>query len=309
VVVTRFAPSPTGYLHLGHVVNAIYVWGMAHAQGGRVLLRIEDHDRIRSRPAYEAALLEDLDWLGFMAHEGRHPPFRQSDHSDAYQQALDRLRTTARVYACDCSRKDILVRARRFGGHVNDERYDGRCRTRGLADGPGRGLRVQIDDAPEAFDDWRLGRIEQTPSEQCGDILLRDRDGHWTYQFAVVVDDMRQGVTLVIRGEDLLSSTGRQLRLARLLGRATPPSFLHHPLILKQGTELSRSGGQHGGRQGEKLSKAAGDTGVRDLRARGVPAADVIGRAAAAVELIAAPRAIVPDQVAGLFQGAVLRRT
>jgi glutamyl/glutaminyl-tRNA synthetase len=297
VLITRFAPSPTGYLHLGHVANAIYVWGVARAEGGRVLLRIEDHDRIRSRPAFEAALLEDLDWLGFSADEGRHPLFRQSDHSDGYEQALDRLRVTHRVYACDCSRQDILLRARRAGGHAGGERYDGRCRTRGLADGPARGLRVQIDDALEPFDDWRLGRIEQTPSEQGGDVLLRDRDGHWTYQFAVVVDDIRQGVTLVVRGEDLLSSTGQQLRLARMLGRATPPSFLHHPLILKEGAA------------GEKLSKAAGDTGVRDLRARGESAADVIGRAAAAVGLMSEPRGIAPDEVAGLFQGAVWRRT
>jgi glutamyl-Q tRNA(Asp) synthetase len=288
VITTRFAPSPTGYLHLGHVVNAIYVWGIAAAMGGRVLLRIEDRDRIRSRPQFEAALLEDLDWLGFTADEGRHPPMRQSDHAVLYEQALDRLRATNHVYVCDCSRKDI-------GG----ERYDGRCRTRGLAEGPGRGIRVQIDDGPEAFDDRRLGRIEQTPAEQCGDILLRDRDGQWTYQFAVVVDDMRQGVTLVIRGEDLLSSTGRQLTLARMLGRTTPPSFLHHPLILKQGTQLSRSG-MH--LPGKKLSKAAGDTGVRDLRARGVSAADVIGRAAATVGLIDSPREVSPDDVAGLFR-------
>src|SRR5512138_3511811 len=99
-IISRYAPAPTGYLHLGHVVNAIYVWGLARALGGRVLLRIEDHDRIRSRPAYDDALLEDLAWLGFAADIG---PVRQSDDNDAYQRALDTLTQSHHVYACECS--------------------------------------------------------------------------------------------------------------------------------------------------------------------------------------------------------------
>jgi glutamyl-tRNA synthetase/glutamyl-Q tRNA(Asp) synthetase len=258
-------------------VNAIYVWGIARACGGRVLLRIEDHDRIRSRPAFEAAILEDLDWLGFDADEGRDPILRQSDGPAAYEQALEALRATHHVYACDCSRKEI-------GG----ERYPGRCRARAVAEAPGCGIRVQIEERIEEFDDLRLGPTRQTPAGQCGDILLRDRDGHWTYQFAVTVDDRSQGVDLVIRGEDLLSSTGRQIALARMLGRQVPPRFLHHPLIVKPG--------------GEKLSKASGDTGVRELRRTGVSAPDVIGRAAAAVGLIETPRAVSARDVAVLFQ-------
>jgi glutamyl-tRNA synthetase/glutamyl-Q tRNA(Asp) synthetase len=183
---------------------------------------------------------------------------------------------------------------------------------------------VQIDDGREEFDDLLLGRVVQTPAEQCGDILLRDRDGHWTYQFAVTVDDLCQEVTLVIRGEDLLSSTGRQIKLGRMLGRVTPASYLHHRLILKQGTALSRSGRQQGtalsgsGKR-EKLSKAAGDTGVRQLRAAGLSAPDVIGRAAAAVGLVDTYRPITAQDVGSLlvrrsfsgggFQGAVSRRT
>src|SRR5688500_10422225 len=100
--VTRFAPSPTGYLHLGHVVNAIYVWGVARALGGQILLRIEDHDRLRSRREYELALLGDLDWLGFDPDQGREPVMRQSDHDAIYEAALERLRGTHHVYACDC---------------------------------------------------------------------------------------------------------------------------------------------------------------------------------------------------------------
>jgi glutamyl-Q tRNA(Asp) synthetase len=276
MMLTRFAPSPTGYLHLGHVVNAIYVWGVARAAGGRVLLRIEDHDRIRCRPEYETALLDDLDWLGFVADDGRDPLLRQSDDEAAYERALEHLRRTGRVYACDCSRKDI-------GG----ERHGGRCRTRHLAERPGYGLRVAIAPGVERFDDLLLGPQEQVPADQCGDLLLRDRDGHWTYQFAVTVDDWRRRITHVIRGADLLSSTGRQLRLGRMLGRTEPPRFLHHPLVLKD--------------KGEKLSKSDRDTGVRDLRRLGMGPADVIGRAALAAGLIERMKPIEAARVEELF--------
>lgn len=290
-MITRFAPSPTGYLHLGHVVNALYVWGYAGAHGGRVLTRIEDHDRIRSRPEYERALLEDLAWLGFDPHDAT----RQSDEAGAYEEALARLRRTAHVYACDCSRKDI--RLQQSGGDAGDadgvaggsaERYGGRCRARGLEEKLGYGLRVVLAPGVECFDDLRLGPQEQSPSLQCGDLLLRDRDGHWTYQFAVTVDDVRQRITRVIRGADLLSSTGRQIQMARMLGRAELPRFLHHPLVTTP--------------SGEKLSKAAGDTGIRELRAAGVSAEDVIGLAAAAVGLIPRPRPMAATNVADLFR-------
>jgi glutamyl-tRNA synthetase/glutamyl-Q tRNA(Asp) synthetase len=126
-----------------------------------------------------------------------------------------------------------------------------------------------MDPGVERFVDERLGLQQQDPSEQCGDLLIRDRHGNWTYQFCATVDDWQQGIDLVIRGEDLLPSTGRQIRLARLLGRATPPSFMHHPLIMKSSTQ--------------KLSKSDGDSGVRDLRERGWSPAQV--RQAAALQL------------------------
>jgi glutamyl-tRNA synthetase/glutamyl-Q tRNA(Asp) synthetase len=274
--VTRFAPSPTGYLHLGHIVNAIYTWGVARALGGRVVLRLEDHDRIRSRPEYAAAILEDLDWLGFQPDEGRDPVVRQSDVPVLYRDVLDTLRRAHHVYACDCSRSEI-------GG----ERYVGRCRSRGLSEVRGRGVRIGLAAVTTQARDLIAGLIEQTPAEQCGDLLLKDRDGNWTYQFAVTVDDFRQGVTLVIRGQDLVSSTGRQVLLAQLLGRSAPPIFLHHPLIM--------------GPLGEKLSKSAGDSGVRELRAKGLGPEDVIGRAAAAVGLIQSFRPVSATDVASLF--------
>jgi glutamyl-tRNA synthetase/glutamyl-Q tRNA(Asp) synthetase len=246
-------------------VNAIYVWGLARSRGGRVLLRIEDHDRVRSRPEFERAILEDLEWLGFVADEGHNPVRRQSDNGPAYERALDALRQTHHLYVCDCSRKQI-----------SGDRYSGRCRDRRLEPADrlprGLGIRVQLDEEPERFEDLALGAIVQRPAEQCGDLLLRDREGNWTYQFAVTVDDINDGVDLVVRGLDLLPSTGRQIKLARMLGRPRPPAFFHHPLIIKA--------------DGEKLSKAAGDTGIRDLRSASVSAAEVIGRAAVAAGLL-----------------------
>ena len=154
-------------------------------------------------------------------------------------------------------------------------------------------MRVRLEATIERFDDWRHGPQEQRPSEQCGDLLARDREGNWTYQFAAVVDDWRQGVTLVIRGDDLLASTGRQIQLARLLGRTEPPSFLHHPLVMKSPTQ--------------KLSKSDGDTGIRDLRAKGWSAEQVIGQAAALTGLIEIARPVsarnVPALVSEICRG------
>ena len=145
MIVSRFAPAPTGFLHLGHVVNAIYVWGVTRALGGRVLLRIEDHDRQRSRPEFERAILEDLDWLGFLAdaggrsRDGRESraaaSTRQSDRQAIYESALDRLRSHGLVYACECSRSEIAS----AGGTGGELRYPGTCAAKGLAESAGRG--------------------------------------------------------------------------------------------------------------------------------------------------------------------------
>jgi glutamyl-Q tRNA(Asp) synthetase len=249
---TRFAPAPTGWLHLGHVLNAEYVW----RSGAQVLLRIEDHDRERCRAEYEAGILEDLDWLRYRP---AFPPVRQSDRDAVYREAVDVLARRGLVFACDCTRKEIEAggagQEAATGAPPIELRYGGRCRDRGLPLSDGLGWRVRMDPGIERFADEALGPQEQDPSAQCGDVLIRDRRNNWTYQFAATVDDFRQGIDLVIRGVDLLPSTGRQIRLARLLGRERPPAFLHHPLIMKT--------------PDQKLSKSDGDTGVRDLRARG----------------------------------------
>ena len=141
-----------------------------------------------------------------------------------------------------------------------------------------------MEPGPETFTDALLGVVTQEPSEQCGDMLLRDRTGNWTYQFAVVVDDGRHDVDLVVRGEDLLSSTGRQIRLSRMLGRERPPVFLHHPLIRKE--------------DGAKLSKSSGDTGVRELRRAGASPEMVLGRAAWQVGLLNRPKDVGAQDIA-----------
>ena len=282
---TRFAPAPTGYLHLGHVANAIRVWGEARARKGAVLLRIEDHDRERCRPEYEAALLEDLDWLGFVpdvyptwAFRAGPCESRQSDRLGLYQNVAEQLTRRGLVYACRCTRKDLAVsenaKRRResfstkktpdvFSGELP---YRGTCRELGLPfDGP-VGWRVRLPPDSITFEDRWCGVQMQTPAAQCGDLLIRDRLGNWTYQFVAAVDDHLQGITDVIRGVDLLSSTGRQILLARLIGRETPAVFAHHPLIMKSPTQ--------------KLSKSDRDTGIRDLRAAGWTASRVIATAA-----------------------------
>ena len=264
-VVTRFAPAPTGYLHIGHVVNALHVWGFARAHGGRVLLRIEDHDGGRSRPDYEASILDDLAWLGFSADA---PLVRQSERTPVYERALDRLRAAGLVYACECSRREIAE----SGGGGDELRYPGTCAGKRLPEAPDRALRVRLERSVERFHDRLQGDQVQVPSEQCGDLLVRDRTGWWTYQFAVTVDDMDQGITHVVRGLDLLPSTGRQIQLARLLGRDQPPAFLHHPLVMRS--------------PAQKVSKSDGATGIREMRAAGESAQAVL---ALARSLVPAP--------------------
>jgi glutamyl/glutaminyl-tRNA synthetase len=311
------------------------VWGFARARGGRVLLRIEDHDRGRCRPEYERGILEDLDWLGFVPDNGGTAAFRsstsrfrQSDNLARYAEALATLERAGLAYACDCSRSGI-ARALEGGDQPADAgaegsgdrmagqdprrprsgitrtagivrraqeksgvepRYPGTCRGRELDAARINARRVRMEaGSAEHFVDLRLGAQQQDPDLQCGDVLARDRNGNFTYQFAAVVDDLDQGsfVDLVIRGEDILSSTGRQIRLARLLGRATPPAFLHHPLVRT--------------RDGRKLSKSAGDTGIRELRARGRTREQVLGEAARLSGLHESGALLSIDELPGLF--------
>ncbi|MFL5675079.1 MAG: glutamate--tRNA ligase family protein [Chloroflexota bacterium] len=255
---TRFAPAPTGYLHLGHVANAVWVWGLARATGATVLLRIEDHDRKRCRPEHDAALLEDLAWLGFVADEG---PVRQSDDEAPHAAAVKQLTTDGLVYGCDCSRSTFETWAAAHGRRWHGPGCPGGCRARGLS---GPVLRVALGGGSEAWMDVLVGPCSDEVAAD-GDLPIRDRDGNWTYGFSVVVDDLRQEVDLVVRGRDLLGATAVQIRLAQRLGRASAATFAHHPLVRDAA--------------GRKLSKADGATGVRELRAAGMTADEVIALA------------------------------
>jgi glutamyl/glutaminyl-tRNA synthetase len=258
---TRFAPAPTGRLHLGHLANAIYVWGFARRFEGRIVLRIEDHDRQRCRPEYETALLDDLDRLRLAADEPstdalRAGPstFRQSDCGPIYADALAELARSVEVYACDCSRATFAGWREANGRAWSGPGCPGDCRARGLEPREDVTLRAALGAGDERWDDLLLGGRSE-PVSPDGDLPLRDRNGNWTYAFCVVVDDMRHGVDLVVRGEDLADATPAQIRLARMLGRATPPRFAHHPLIRRP--------------DGSKLSKADGATSVAQLLATG----------------------------------------
>jgi glutamyl/glutaminyl-tRNA synthetase len=289
---TRFAPAPTGRLHLGHLANAIFVWGLARRAGGRVLLRIEDHDRQRCRPEYEAALLDDLDRLGIAADEPatdalrRGPsPYRQSDNAAIYAGAVNELRARGLVYACDCSRSTFDAWNAASGRPWAGSGCPGGCRERALSDEPGRTLRVVLGEGDESWADVLRG-ASGGPVAPAGDLPIRDRNGNWTYALCVVVDDMRQGLDLVVRGEDLLDATPAQIRLGRALGRQSPPAFAHHPLVRRP--------------DGSKLSKADGDTAIGDLLDAGRTPEELFGEAAHRVGLLPQARPISFDEALGL---------
>jgi len=279
--ITRFAPSPTGHLHLGHVVSALFVWGLGRRLGAQVILRIEDHDVSRCRPEFERAIHDDLAWLGFAADA----TYRQSDTPERYRAAIETLRTKLGVYACDCSRKRVAAASP--GG--DELRYDGHCRERRLSEAGEVGLRVRVPDRAVTFDDLVLGVQTQAPAHQCGDLLLRDRHGSFTYQLAVVADDLAQGVTHVIRGQDLTASTGRQILLGEALGRAEPVQFAHHGL-------LSDASGQ-------KLSKRFLSESVGKRRLAGEAGAVVLGEAAYAAGLQPTSAPLAAADAPKLFAG------
>jgi glutamyl-Q tRNA(Asp) synthetase len=243
----RFAPSPTGALHAGSLVAALASWLDARAQRGRWLVRIEDVDTPRCVPGADAQILSQLAQCGLLPDE---PPTWQSQRGAHYAAALDALRAARRVYPCGCTRRDIAL-ALDAAGHGKPRHgelvYPGTCR-HGLNGKPARATRVLSCDADgrDIAIDWhdrRLGAQRQNLTQAVGDFVLHRADGLWAYQLAVVVDDALQGITHVVRGEDLADNTPRQIHLQRLLGVPTP-QYLHTPLVL--------------GANGEKLSKQNG---------------------------------------------------
>ncbi|TMV75502.1 tRNA glutamyl-Q(34) synthetase GluQRS [Thioclava sp. BHET1] len=241
--VTRFAPSPTGPLHLGHAYSALIAQDRARQMGGRVLLRIEDTDRARCRPEYEAAIYADLRWLGLVWPE---PVLRQSAHLADYEAALDQLIALDLCYPCRCTRGDIRAAlSAPQEGAAQPQVYPGTCRHRPMAErGPNDAIRLNLARALALLGDAPLGFRENGPVHggdrqlnaegllrETGDIVLARRDiGAGSYHLAVVVDDARQGITEVVRGADLFAATFLHILLQALLKLPTP-SYYHHDLI------------------------------------------------------------------------------
>jgi len=238
--VGRFAPSPSGPLHAGSLVAALASWLDARAHGGRWLLRIEDVDTPRTVPGAAERIMAQLEALG-LSWDGE--IMWQSRRGDAYQAAFDSLAARGLIYGCGCTRREIAdsaLRGQAQPGADGERPYPGTCRHGLPAGREARAWRVRLPDGVERFEDRWLGPQEQDVARAVGDMALRRADGLWAYQLAVVVDDAAQGVTDVVRGADLLSSTARQRMLGRLLG-LPPVRYLHVPLILDAGSGLKLS--------------------------------------------------------------------
>ncbi len=269
-LVTRFAPSPTGYLHLGHACSALTAFRAAQSAAGRFILRIEDIDATRCRPAFEAAILEDLTWLGLTWEQ---PVRRQSEHMADYRAALDRLIERGLAYRCFRTRKDVLE-AMASAPHGPEEAFRGAPLAAAdeaarLAAGEPFAWRLSLDAAKAAlgpawseldFVDAGAGRVKARP-ERAGDIVLARKDVGVAYHLAVVHDDALQGITRVIRGEDLFEATHIQRLLQALLGLPTP-AYSHHRLLI--------------GADGKRLAKRDLAETLREIRAKGASAAEVI---------------------------------
>lgn len=277
----RFAPSPTGPLHDGSLVAALASWLDARAHGGRWLVRIEDVDRARCRPGLDQVILGQLQRCGLLPDE---PPQWQSAREPLYAQALDQLVAAGHAYPCGCTRKAIdeaLAASGQAHRRHGERVYPGTCRD-GLRGQPARAWRLRSDDDGRAvvvdWTDRRLGPQLQDVTHEVGDFVLRRADGQTAYQLAVVVDDAAQGISHVVRGEDLADNTPRQILLQRRLGLATPV-YLHTPLVLAA--------------DGHKLSKQNGAAAV-DL---GVPLA-ALQRAGRVLGLPELPAATLADWLA-----------
>ncbi|HEV2130547.1 MAG TPA: tRNA glutamyl-Q(34) synthetase GluQRS, partial [Longimicrobiaceae bacterium] len=255
----RFAPSPTGELHLGNLRTALLAWLQVRAAGGSFVMRIEDLDQGRVRPGMMEAQLADLRWLGLDWDEGpdvggAFGPYLQSQRQERYEAALRRLAEQGLLYECFCSRKDIAAALSAPHGPAEEgPRYPGTCRESSAEERAGTpaALRLRVPPGEVCFQDLLFGRLCFAPAEETGDFVVRRKDGIAAYQLAVVVDDAAMEITHVLRGADLLSSTARQLLLYDALD-LPPPEWLHVPLLL--------------GPDGERLSKRHGAVTLREVR-------------------------------------------
>lgn len=299
----RFAPSPSGRMHLGNVFAALISWLSAKKQQGKWVLRIEDLDPGRSRYEYARMIEDDLNWLGLdwdeggLDDRGDNPPYRQSLGGDFYEEALAKLTATGLTYPCYCTRADIMATQ---APHESDGRivYPGTCRPKETAkdqvspkgDKPVRATRLIVPDRTITFTDRLYGKQEVNLTSHCGDFILRRADGAWAYQLAVVVDDARMGITEVVRGSDLLLSSAQQIYLYELLG-LTPPEFAHVPLLCNDA--------------GQRLSKRDKSMSMEEVRKEAEPA-HVIGYLAHLAGILPEPFPISADGLLPLFSWSVI---
>ena len=275
-VTGRFAPSPSGRIHLGNILCCLLAWLSARQKGGRVILRIEDLDTARCPRRYGEQMCRDIQWLGLDWDEGPviggpSGPYEQSRRTALYQAALERLEAQGLVYPCFCTRAELHAASapHREDGQVV---YPGTCRgltaeqaaERARRTGRAPALRLWVPEEEITFIDGHMGEYGEWLPADCGDFLLRRSDGMFAYQLAVVVDDAAMDVTEVVRGADLLASTPRQLLLYRLLGLEAP-AFYHFPLLL--------------GSDGQRLSKRNADAGLDTLGER-YTASEILGKLA-----------------------------
>ncbi len=302
----RFAPSPTGQLHLGNARTALFAWLDARSAGGAFLMRIEDLDRARLQPDAERRQLEDLAWLGLDWDEGPDrggpfAPYRQSERTRDYDAAIERLLVSQRAFLCACSRADVARAASApHDDAAAEPRYPGTCRdtdpaavtARAEAQGRapavrfvGRGQRIDFVDEVHGAVTSEAGGVD--------DFVLRRADGTAAYQLAVVVDDAAMQVTRVVRGDDLLRSTPRQIALYRAL-ELTPPAFAHVPLVVTPG--------------GERLAKRTRPATLASLRDRGVAPETVVGALAASAGLRPPGRSLPAAALVGGFSLSAIAR-
>lgn len=280
----RFAPSPTGYLHEGHLLSALYVWAAAKKWNLHIHLRIEDHDRGRTRQAYIDGIREDLNWLGLHYHSES----IQSQRQDLYQNIFRQLKEKGLVYPCYCSRKQLESENPR--SDCGEIIYQGKCKNDDShREADPHNFRFRISDKTIKWTDRRLGDFIENPSLQCGDFPIQDRDGFFTYQFCVCVDDIEQGMTHIIRGEDIRNSTARQIDLSKRicevaggLGNIPPeyrcPFYLHHALIVDS--------------LGKKLSKRELAHSIRQDKGEGISPNELFGRVLFKAKLLPTPSSI-----------------
>jgi glutamyl-Q tRNA(Asp) synthetase len=284
--VGRFAPSPTGLLHAGSLVAALASWLDARSHGGRWLVRMDDLDTPRNVAGAAEAIVAQLEACGLRA-DG--PVVRQSQRVDRYEAALRMLEAQGRAYACACSRRDLVLAAAAPSGGADASReavYPGTCRD-GLHGKAARSVRLRVEavaGSGEAAIDWldrRLGHRHQDVAREVGDFVLKRADGVFAYQLAVVVDDAEQGISDVVRGEDLADSTARQILLQRLLGMPTP-RYLHTPLVrTADGAKLSKQTGATPLALDDPLAALRDAGAVLGLAASGTTLADWLASAVA----------------------------